>query len=126
MTRERLEAILAAYGADPKRWPAAERDAALAFARANAIDLSEAKITDALLDLAPPPAPPSDLLMARVLRAAPKAAAASLRIAALALAACMILGVLIGYGAGKLAPASGGDELAAVALDPLASDGGAS
>ncbi|MES1200046.1 MAG: hypothetical protein ABUS57_01185 [Pseudomonadota bacterium] len=46
--------------------------------------------------------------------------------AALALAACMVLGVLIGFGAGKLAPTSGGDDLVAVALDPLAPNGGAS
>lgn len=31
MTRQRLEAILAAYGSSPERWPIAERDAALAL-----------------------------------------------------------------------------------------------
>lgn len=31
MTLKRLEAILAAYGADPRRWPDAERTAALAL-----------------------------------------------------------------------------------------------
>jgi hypothetical protein len=35
MTGGRFEAILDAYGADPRRWPAAERAAALAFAAAN-------------------------------------------------------------------------------------------
>lgn len=31
MTRQRLEAILAAYGGNPERWPSAERGAALAL-----------------------------------------------------------------------------------------------
>jgi len=128
MTRERLDSILAAYGADPKRWPEAERADALAFARAQAIDLSDAKLTDALLDLAPAPAAPSDLLTARILRTAPRpATAARLRAAGWALAACMILGALIGYGAGAMAPtSSGGDDLVAAALSPLAPDGDAS
>ena len=35
MNAERFASLLDAYGAEPRRWPDAERDAAQAFARAD-------------------------------------------------------------------------------------------
>ena len=68
----RLGQLLGAYGAEPSRWPAAERDAAQARLAA-ADDLtalqSEAAALDRLLDQAPLPLP-SPALMADVLTAA--------------------------------------------------------
>ena len=60
MTVERLTELIAAYGADPARWPEAERDAALALIEESAIArgaLAEARALDALL--AQDPAPPT-------------------------------------------------------------------
>jgi hypothetical protein len=77
MDAVRFAALLDAYGADPARWPEDERAAALALlaesadARARQHD---AATLDAALDAAPP-AQPSDLLLARVLAAAPGAPA---------------------------------------------------
>lgn len=55
MTRERLKEILAAYGADPSRWPAGERAAALELlARSPELesDRADAARLDAALDAA--------------------------------------------------------------------------
>ncbi|MBL8544149.1 MAG: hypothetical protein JNJ63_10115 [Hyphomonadaceae bacterium] len=101
MDQTRFEAIVAAYGADPKRWPEAERDAAIAYAAAHAVDLSEARAIDALLGAAPPIAPPGDLLVARIARSRRQNLLAPLA----ALAACAVMGVIFGYGAGLSAPA---------------------
>ncbi len=52
MTSERFLALVAAYGADARRWPEAERDAARAFAAADpraSAALAEADVADALL-----------------------------------------------------------------------------
>lgn len=53
MTAERFLALVAAYGADARRWPEAERKAAEAFAAADPATaraaLTEADATDALL-----------------------------------------------------------------------------
>src|SRR5690606_29901660 len=58
MTPERFETLIAAYGADPRRWPEAEREAALAFAegdpRAQTALAAERRL-DALLDRAEAP-----------------------------------------------------------------------
>jgi hypothetical protein len=73
----RFAALLDAYGADPARWPEDERPAALALLEASADARArqrDAAALDAVLDTAPP-ARPSDLLVARVLAAAPGAAA---------------------------------------------------
>lgn len=78
MDLARLEALLAAYGADPARWPDDERDAALALlarsAEARALRDAAARL-DAALDAVPAPEPPSADLVARVLAAAPAAPA---------------------------------------------------
>lgn len=101
MDKARFDAIIAAYGADPRRWPEDERAAALAFAAA--ADLRQARALDAMLDLAPRPSPPSDLLAARILANRKRTP----RLHPMwAMAACMAGGVLIGVGAGLTAPAA--------------------
>ena len=62
---DRLEALLEAYGADPERWPAAEREPAVALlarsAEARAMQREAARL-DRMLDLAAPPTPSPELL----------------------------------------------------------------
>lgn len=73
MTLDRFTAILDAYGAEPRRWPAEERDRASAFAHADPRGralLAEARRLDATLDLDPAPTVRPEL-RARVLAAAP-------------------------------------------------------
>ncbi len=62
MNCERFAAIVEAYGAEPRRWPAAEREAARTFAASDAQAaalLAEALALDALLDVPPVPLPAS-------------------------------------------------------------------
>lgn len=76
MTAERFLALVAAYGADRRRWPESERAAAEAFAAAHADTsspaLAEADAVDALLCRSPTPQVPS-ALRDRVLAAAASA-----------------------------------------------------
>ena len=76
MTSERFLALVAAYGADARRWPEAERAAARAFAAANpdaAVPaLAEADAADALLH-ASRVAHPSMVLRDRVIASAAEA-----------------------------------------------------
>ena len=76
MTSERFLALVAAYGADPRRWPDAEREAARAFAAADAATagpaLAEADAADALLH-ASRVAHPSIALRDRVIASAAEA-----------------------------------------------------
>lgn len=70
MDRQRFEQIIEAYGADPRRWPVAEREAALRWLEATsdpgqAVALAEARVLDRVLDGAAAPAI-SDQLRARV------------------------------------------------------------
>jgi len=107
----RMAQILDAYGASPARWPAAERDAALAWAAAHPDALDEARALDAALDLNTFDTAPSDALRARVLQATPgggenvlpfraRAPARAWNASALAaLAACAVMGVVIGFNA---------------------------
>lgn len=53
MTPERIRALVEAYGADPRRWPDGEREAARGAADAPL--LAEARALDAFLDAAPRP-----------------------------------------------------------------------
>jgi hypothetical protein len=120
MTQERFEALLAAYGADPRRWPLDERAAAEAFAagaEAKAA-LTEARTIDALLALDARAPSANEALRARILAAAPRASTAfDWRAPAMALAACAVGGVLIGYGAGAfVAPAGAVDAVIADAF----------
>ena len=65
VSAERFKAIVDAYGADPKRWPQAERDAALRFMTRNPLRaevwLNEARDVDALLDAAVEPVTAQEL-----------------------------------------------------------------
>jgi hypothetical protein len=74
MTPERFHQIVEAYGADPRRWPEAERAAGGAWARANRGQadawLAQASDIDALL-AASKVDPPSVALQQRVLAGAP-------------------------------------------------------
>ncbi len=56
LTFDRFQAIVEAYGAEPQRWPEAERASAMAFAEHNPqsaeMCMAEARALDAMLDLA--------------------------------------------------------------------------
>ena len=114
MDRERFADLLDAYGADFRRWPADARAAATAFAAQNSDAaglIAEARAVDAVLDSARDSAAPSADLAARILASAPRARSSGFdRRAMLALAACAVFGVLIGYGGGMLAPAPFEDD----------------
>lgn len=75
MTRTRLEKLLAAYGADPARWPPADRQAAgyLASDASLGTSLEEARRVDRMLDRLPQPQPASDALYARLMAGADRA-----------------------------------------------------
>lgn len=49
MTDERLNVLIAAYGADPKRWPKGEREAGLAHPGSSDVQLDDARTIDRLL-----------------------------------------------------------------------------
>ena len=106
MDRARFEAIVEAYGADAKRWPEAERAAALVYAarpEAQAI-LAEARALDAMLDETADASPASLGLRRRALAGAPKPATPAVTWRPIAaLAACAVLGVAIGLGGARQA-----------------------
>ncbi len=101
----RLDALIAAYGANPLRWPLEERDAAARFAgasRARLARLAQARSLDGALDRAPNLAPRWPL-EARIIAAAPRpktigaAPRAHRRLAiAAGLAAACASGVIVG------------------------------
>jgi uncharacterized oligopeptide transporter (OPT) family protein len=74
MTPERFRQLTEAYGASPERWPARERDAALALVHAGDADalaaLADARALDGLLD-AHAVAAPSPELVRRIVDSAP-------------------------------------------------------
>lgn len=109
MDRARFDYLLEAYGADLQRWPAEERAAAAQFAAQNESALAEARALDAALESAREPERDVSLLSTRILRGAPRLLALDRR-ALVALAACAVFGVLIGYSGGLLAPAPGGAD----------------
>ncbi len=107
MKQERFFDIIAAYGANPARWPEAEHDAVLAFIEAHpdlAGDaLADAAALDALME--PDPARPSDLLQRRILKAFPAAPVPAARPQwqiPVAAAAALLVGVFIGFASGAL------------------------
>ena len=125
MDRSRFEHLLEAYGADFARWPEAERAAGEAYARAHADEvaalLSDTRSLDAALDAGKALPAASAGLTARVLAAAPRAAPMrQIRFAPAgwALAACAVLGVIIGYGAGALAQPSDDGSYFSAAFEP--------
>jgi anti-sigma factor RsiW len=116
MTRARFEAILDAYGADPRRWPDAERAAAQAFAAADpqapALLAAAADLDGALHLAAPDPAEPA---LREAIIASAKAAPArrrSLWWAGAGLSAALAGAAAGAVTVGVMAPGAGG-ELAA-------------
>lgn len=112
MDAQRFESLTAAYGADPGRWPQAERDAALAFHRdhrgvAERI-LFEARMIDAALAEAPAQAVGAGL-RDRVLASAPRPRAKPERrgfaapawLPGAGLAAACAVGLLVGSAAAE-------------------------
>ena len=113
MDRERFEHLLAAYGGDFRRWPAEERAGASVFAAQNAeamAALKEVQALDGALDQARTDQGDTSALAARILARAPRAQAWLDRRAMVALAACAVFGVVLGYGGGRLAPAADADD----------------
>jgi hypothetical protein len=115
MDRTRFEHLLEAYGADFRRWPANERAAAAAFAAQHRSEITAAltdeRALDALLEQAREAAPETAALAGRILAAAPRAQSWGFdRRAMLALAACAVFGLVLGYGGGHLAPPAVGDD----------------
>ena len=110
MNAERFEILTSAYGADLRRWPAAERDAALAFMAADKLRaeriLFEARQVDAALDASPAPQV-SHALREAILAAAPQPRPerrpvldfGRWAIAGAALACACVVGVMAGAGA---------------------------
>lgn len=130
MTPDRFAALVAAHGADPARWPPAERAAALALldasAEARAVTARE-RALDAALSAVPPPPAPSAALAARIAALAPDTDLPGLwreiaalfggwRLAGTALAACVAVGVLLGA---SLPVNSGGGDPTATAEPSL-------
>jgi len=97
--KQRLQAVLASYGADPARWPAAERDELLPHLGEAGDALDDARLVDRLLDLAPAPACIAGMekrLMARISRTTAPARFQLGWSAALPLAASLALGIYLG------------------------------
>lgn len=113
MDRERFDQLLEAYGADYRRWPEAERAAAEGFAAQQGAALGDAlagaHALDTALDAARP-VPDTAALAARILAAAPQARRVFDRRAMMALAACAVFGLIVGYGAGMGAPLADADD----------------
>lgn len=126
MNLDRFQELLDAYGADPRRWPEAERGAAIAFLSDSAeaqARAARARALDALLEEAGPPAAPKldpEALAASITRTPQRPArrewpgpwTASFGWPGLAgLAAAALAGFLVGWsGLGaELGPANNGD-----------------
>ena len=126
MDRARFEAIIAAYGAEPRRWPEAERAAAEQFYAENRGDLGEAMALDAALDGARQSYDPA-LLAARIVKQQRASRGAPAPGARWALAACALAGVAIGFGAGAAAATDEPGQILGAALEApydVAEDGG--
>lgn len=120
MRPERFAALLDAYGAEPRRWPEGERQAALEYLMASrgARRLrDDAAALDGLLD-AVPPARPSAGLRERVLANAPARRGGHTRLVAGALAASLLLGFVAGATLQQpVIEGEGGDFLQLAQLD---------
>ncbi|MBI2719371.1 MAG: hypothetical protein HY245_14240 [Rhizobiales bacterium] len=133
--RKRLEEVLTSYGADPARWPAADRAELSGELGVAGEALAEAAATDRLLQFASRPDAASGFearLMARLARTAqvttlpplrPRPAAARMKIgwAVLPLAASLALGIYLGARGviDSLLPAAVTNSVAAVDDDDL-------
>jgi hypothetical protein len=123
MDRARFDYLLEAYGADFRRWPAEEREQGAVFAAANGDvggAIETARGLDDLLDHAAAPGV-SAALAATILSSAPKprrnAPAFVFAPAGWALAACALLGVVIGYGGGLMTASADEDVYFAAAFE---------
>lgn len=112
MTDERFFQIIEAYGADPARWPEAERDAAQAWADAHLEAAAEALRSEAALDavLGEAEAMPSDLLERRIMKRFPAPAGAPRWQIPVAVAAALLVGAFIGFASGALTATEDGVE----------------
>ena len=114
---ERLQAVLASYGADPANWPAAEREALLPLLDRAGLDLAAAREIDQLLDRATIPeiAPGFEgrLLARAASNVVPFARPALRWTMALPLAASLALGIYLGA-AGFGFSDEDGDDLSGV------------
>ena len=123
MDRERFNHLLEAYGGDFRRWPAEERAAGAVLVAQNAdaaSALKAAQALDGVLDHARAEAGDTAKLAARIIAQAPRAQPWLGGRARLALAACAVFGVLLGYGGGLMAPAMAADDAYfAAAFDTL-------
>lgn len=123
MDRNRFEHLLSAYGSDFRRWPAAERAAAAEFLAQHgdslAAALAEARALDVALDEVRDAPIEDSQLAKRILAAAPRIQSSKRDTRAYwALAACALMGVLLGYGGGHLAaPAVNGQDYFALAFE---------
>ncbi|MFW2342081.1 hypothetical protein [Brevundimonas sp.] len=125
MKAERFQAIVEAYGADPARWPEAERDSALAWAdqagqAAQAI-LAEARALD--VGLAGYPAPlPDAAAFARALKGADAALAPAARARGFRLPGFRLDRFRLASGAGLMAAACAGVMFGVTLTDRLTAD----
>ena len=132
MTDERLNMLIAAYGADPKRWPQGEREAGLSRLASADAELDDATAIDRLLAASPTPAV-SLSLSERVIAAGLGARATPARVklwrdrlalafgAGWAAAACagVVAGVLVG---GQIGAADKADAVLYQASQPTLDD----
>lgn len=123
MNRERFDSIVDAYGARPDRWPEAEREAAEAYLQAHPearVALDAAAELDGLIKSAAIAPQPSEMLSARLLRAAPARAVLDNwhRVAAAA-ALTLFLGIGGGYFGGGFLPDATSDAAYDIAFDGL-------
>jgi hypothetical protein len=104
MTHDRFMQILEAYGADPQRWPADERDAANSFAKLHPELIMAAVKLERELDtlLGSAEIVPGALLQARIMREFPVPTAGWTWRAPLATAAALLIGVALGFTSGDL------------------------
>ena len=113
MDRERFNHLLEAYGGDFRRWPAEEGAGAAVYVAQNAeaaAALKDAQALDRVLDHASAEQADTSQLAARIVGQAQRAQPWLDRRARLALAACAVFGVLLGYGGGLMAPAMAADD----------------
>jgi len=103
MTNERFLQILNAYGANPQRWPSAERAQAEAFAARHGDEWAVALAAEAELDalLGSGEGRPGELLQRRIVRSLPQTEVWNWR-APLAAAAALVIGVMLGFSSGAL------------------------
>lgn len=126
MDIDRFNAILEAYGADPARWPDAERVSAETFLKADSdakAAFDHAAELDALIAPAAIAPAASDMLTARLLRAVPRPEfLGDWKHVAAAAALALVVGLGGGYASGALVPASDDEAYYEIAFDGLDSD----